>query len=183
MSQAVGYTCPLFDEPDDVQLLRDAGADRIVVDDARPPGATSEVLWAEVERWEPGDVLVVSSAARLETSMSRLLATLTEITRHGVLVRILDAPALSTSDGRSEVAAVYLALDQLQRGLVGLRTRRGMKDAAGDGRRPGRPSVMTTEMVALARELRGQGRSVAHIARVLKVSPGAIRRGLERDLT
>lgn len=183
MSQVVGYTCPLFDEPDDVKVLHDAGVDRIVVDDARPPGVTSEVLWAEVARWEPGDVLVVSSASRLETSMSRLLATLAEITRRGVLVRILNAPALSTSDGREEVASAYVALDQVQRGLVGLRTRQGMKDAAGDGRRPGRPSVMTTEMVALARELRGQGRSVAHISRVLKVSPGAIRRGLQRDLT
>lgn len=70
------------------------------------------------------------------------------------------------------------ALEALRRRLVSVRTRAGMESAAASGKRPGRPTVMTPEKIAMAIELRNLNRPITHIARVLGVSANSVQRAL-----
>jgi len=97
----------------------------------------------------------------------------------GIRFHSLAEPALSTGNDVQESDAVILALDAVRREFIGLRTREGLARAARDGRRPGRPSVMTPDRISMARELRVSGRPLSQIARVLGVSPSAVRRALQ----
>lgn len=179
MSRLVGYSRPWWPGEDltiDIENLAGAGATATLTD----PGAVEAPLdeGSALRSLEPGDTLLVSSAARLGSSLPRVVQTIAELGRRGIGFRSLAEPALSTDAGVADPAEVFAALEGLRRTLAGLRTRQGMLRAETAGRRPGRPSVMTPERVAVAEELRRQHRSIAHIARVIGVSPSAVQRAL-----
>lgn len=124
-----------------------------------------------------GDALVVTESAHLSHSVTHFVATVSALTARSVGFRSLTEPALST--GRpTDPADVVAALEGLRRRLVSVRTRAGMEVAASEGRRAGRPTVMTPERVAMAVELRTLGRPITHIARVLGVSANSVQRAL-----
>ncbi len=179
MSRLIGYSRPWWPGEDltfDIENLATAGATLTVTD----PGVVEVPLDDEspLHSLEAGDILLVSSAARLGSSLPRVVQTIAELGRRGIGFRSLTEPALSTDAGPAEPAEVFAALEGLRRRLAGLRTRQGMMQAEAGGRRPGRPSVMTPDRVAVAAELRRQHRSIAHIARVIGVSPSAVQRAL-----
>ena len=91
----------------------------------------------------------------------------------------LSEPALCTTpETVANPGEVVAAVEALRRRLVSVRTRAGMGAAAAAGRKPGRPTVMTADRVAMAVELRNLGRPVTHIARVLGVSANSVQRAL-----
>lgn len=141
-------------------------------------GTDVEDLVQCVNMLDAGDTLVVTEAARLTGSLPRFVQAVAELSSRDVLFRSVSEPALSTDGQPVTAAETLVALDALRKTLVGLRTREGMHRAEAAGRRPGRPSVMTPERVAVAEELRRQKRSIAHIARVIGVSPSAVQRAL-----
>lgn len=179
MSRLIGYSRPWWPGEDlsiDIDSLAEAGATATLTDS----GVGEGLLDGEspLHSLEAGDILLVSSAARLGSSFPRVVQTIAELGRRRIGFRSLIEPALSTDAGPAEPAEVFAALEGLRRRLAGLRTRQGMLQAEAAGRRPGRPSVMTPDRVAVAEELRRQHRSIAHIARVIGVSPSAVQRAL-----
>lgn len=179
MSRVIGYSRPWWPGEDltiDIENLAGAGAAATLTDS----GVVEAPLDDEgsLRSLEAGDILLVTSAARLGSSLPRVVQTIAELGRRGIGFRSLAEPALSTNAGLADPAEVFAALEGLRRRLAGLRTRQGMLRAEAAGRRPGRPSVMTPERVAVAEELRRQHRSIAHIARVIGVSPSAVQRAL-----
>lgn len=179
MSRVVGYSRPWWPGEDltiDIEYLAGAGATATLTDS----GVVEAPLDNEsaLSSLNAGDTVLVSSAARLGSSLPRVVQTIAELGRRGIGFRSLAEPALSTDAGVADPAEVFAALEGLRRRLAGLRTRMGMLQAETAGRRPGRPSVMTPERVAVAEELRRQHRSIAHIARVIGVSPSAVQRAL-----
>ncbi|WP_417564161.1 recombinase family protein [Microbacterium sp.] len=180
MNRLVGYTRDLSGGSGtqaDVDALAGAGATRVFTDiesaDVRVRPGLRECL----AFLEPGDVLVVPSAAALSHTVAHFLATVDALARRGVGFRSLAEPALCTGDV-ADPAEVFAALESLRRRLTSLQTRAGMASAASEGRRPGRPTVMTPERIAMAVELRNLGRPITHIARVLEVSANAVKRAL-----
>lgn len=180
MTPLVGYTRALATDRGtaDVAALKQAGAKTVFADVAGVDPRRRPGLEACLAQLAEGDVLIVTSAARLSHGVSHFLTTVSALDARGVVFRSLAEPALSTDLVPVETAAVVSALDGLQRRLVGLRTREGMAAAAVAGRRPGRPTVMTSELRAVASELRAEGRSFAQVARVLGVSASAVQRAL-----
>ncbi|GAA1979136.1 recombinase family protein [Microbacterium pumilum] len=179
MTRVVGYTRPIGASDDtnaDAEHLRSIGPIDIYLE--APGVAAQEMLAVCIGSLVPGDELVVSSSARLSPTLTQFVSTVAELSRRGILYRSLSEPALSTASGQVASTDVLPALDSLRRELLGLRTRKGMADAAASGKRPGRPSVMTPERVALAHELRERGRSFADIGHELGVSASAVRRAL-----
>lgn len=178
MSRLIGYSRPWWPDEDltvDLETLATAGATGTLTD----PGVESPLDdGSPLHSLQPGDILLVSSAARLGSSLPRVVQSIAELGRQGNGFRSLTEPALSTDAGPTDPAEVFAALEGLRRRLAGLRTRQGMLQAEAAGRRPGRPSVMTPDRVAVAEELRRQHRSIAHIARVIGVSPSAVQRAL-----
>ncbi|WP_374314988.1 recombinase family protein [Microbacterium sp.] len=179
MSRVVGYSRPWWPGEDltvDIENLAKAGATATPTDPGVVGGLMDDA--SPLHSLESGDVLLVSSAARLGSSLPRVVQVIADLGSRGIGFRSLTEPALSTDAGPADPAEVFAALEGLRRRLAGLRTRQGMLQAEAAGRRPGRPSVMTPDRVAVAEELRRQHRSIAHIARVIGVSPSAVQRAL-----
>lgn len=177
MTRIVGYTRELLagtGTQDDIAALRTAGATDVFVHD--PHGARSPA--EGLATLSAGDVVVVTDAARLASTLTEFTATVAALTTNGVRLQVLSEPALCTGGAAVDPGEVMVALSALRTRLVGLRVRAGMATAAESGRRPGRPSALTPDRVDVARELRNQGRSYAQIGRALGVSASAIRRSL-----
>jgi len=163
----------------DAEELAKAGVVRVFADEGSVASRARPGLQECLELLEPGDTLVVTSAAMLAPTVPQFLATVTRLTSRGVGLRSLNEPALTAGVGvTADPAEVFDGLEALGRRLVSLQTRAGMASAASEGRRPGRPTVMTPERTAMAIELRNLGRPVTHIARVLGVSANAVQRAL-----
>lgn len=182
MTSVIGYTRVLVSTEEtaaDAGELARAGAVRVFTDDGSADVRARRGLQECVQFLGAGDVLVVSSAARLSHSVMHFVTTVSGLTARGVAFRSLAEPALCTGASHAQDPAdVLSALEALRRRLVSVQTRAGMASAAREGRRPGRPTVMTPERTAMAVELRNVGRPMTHIARVLGVSPNAVQRAL-----
>lgn len=186
MTRVVGYSRGFASDPgatSDVAELTRAGAAPVFNDPAGVDARARPCLAACLAELVAGDVLLVSSATRLSHSVGHFLTTVVALHERGVAFRSLTEPALSTHSDPVYSVMVMSALDGLHKRLVGLRTRDGLSAASMAGRRPGRPTVMTDELVAMAAELRAEERSYAQIARVLGVSPSAVQRALSPRAT
>ncbi|WP_431797021.1 recombinase family protein [Microbacterium kunmingense] len=180
MTRLVGYTravTPGAGTAADAAQLTLAGAGRVFTDDGSAGATKRPGLRECLEFVEAGDTVVVTSAAMLAPTAAQFLTAVSGLVGRGVGFRSLSEPALSTGTDM-DPASVFVALESLRRRLSSLQTRAGMAAAASNGRRPGRPTVMTPERVAMALELRDLGRPVTHIARVLGVSANAVQRAL-----
>lgn len=182
MTRLVGYTRELFPgdgTATDAEELRRAGAVDVYADDGLTVAGAQPRLQDCLTSVDGGDTLVVTSAARLVHTVAHFVATVGGLTSRDVGFRSLAEPALCAGVGVSvDPGEVFTALGALKRRLVSMQTRAGMASAAAAGRRPGRPTVMTPDRVAMAVELRQLGRPITHIARVLGVSPNAVQRAL-----
>lgn len=181
MSRVIGYLRRLPTTPSGAEeraRLALAGATSVVEEHASADPRSRTELHSLLNEIDAGDTVVVTEAAHLSHSVGHFVSTVTTLTNRGIGFRSLDEPNLSTTTDAVPPALVVAAIDDLRRRLVALRTREGMSTAAAAGRRPGRPTVMTQERVAIALELRRQDRSISHIARVLEVSTAAVRRAL-----
>ncbi len=179
MSNVLGFTRPIVTGPTvemDASDLRAAGADQVFVE-AEPHGE-SQTLANCIEALGTGGVLMVTRTARLSLGTTRFVALRASLINRGLHYRSLSEPALSSGASNMNPDDTVLALDNLRRELTSIRTREGMLAASANGRRPGRPVVMTEDMTAMAVELRRLDRSYAHIARVLGVSTSAARRAI-----
>ena len=180
MTRVVGYTRAVSSDQDvaaEVAALTDAGAEQVFTDAADANPRQRPVLTECLAALRPGDVLVASSASHLSHSVTHFVSTVAGLGERGVGFRSLSEPALCTGV-RVDPVEVLAALEALRHRLVSVRTRAGMASASAAGKRPGRPTVMTEERVAMALELRNLGRPVTHIARVLGVSANSVQRAL-----
>lgn len=182
MTRLVGYARELVPGSGtgaDAEQLAEAGVVRVFNDEGAAASRERAGLQECLRFVEPGDTLLVTSAAALVPTVPQFLATVGELTSRGVGFRSLSEPSLCAGVGVAvDPAEVFAGLEALRRRLVSLQTRAGMAKAASEGRRSGRPTVMTPERIAMAVELRDLGRPVTHIARVLGVSANAVQRAL-----
>ncbi|WP_374316267.1 recombinase family protein [Microbacterium sp.] len=181
MTRSIGYSRPLGATPDheaERRALLDAGAETVFVDRGQPTARDQPELSLCLATLKPGDTLIVTRAARLRPGLTGFVQTVAELTGRGVGFHPMAEAALASTASATDPRELLIALNALRGELVGIRTRAGMERAEAEGRRPGRPSVMSPERLAVARELRRQHRSIAHIANVIGVSPSAVQRAL-----
>ena len=163
-----------------VTELQAAGCDPIYVEHAS--GATMErSQWNECNRGlGRGDTLVVVRIDRLGRSLADLVTLLTDLNARGVHLRSLTEGIDTSTPLGTMFYQLAGAFAEYERALISERTRAGLDNARGVGRRIGRPPALTPEQRTIARQLRTQGKSVAVIARILGVSPSTIRRATTR---
>jgi DNA invertase Pin-like site-specific DNA recombinase len=75
--------------------------------------------------------------------------------------------------------AIIGAFAELERDMTVERTRAGLAAAAARGKRVGRPPALSADQVTAARQMHGEGRSVAEVARLFRVSRPTVYRALE----
>lgn len=152
MTRLIGYTretVPGAGTGADAEQLRLAGAERVFTDEDPTGNAERSGLRACLEFVEPGDAVIVTSAAMLAPTVAQFLASAAALAGRGVGFRSLSEPALCTGSD-VDPAEVFVAVEALRHRLSSLQTRAGMAAAASKGRRPGRPTVMTPERIAMA---------------------------------
>jgi DNA invertase Pin-like site-specific DNA recombinase len=168
-----GYTRPLFAAEDtdaDVRLLRELGVVHITVETVHTTVGARSRLIRSLSR---GDRLVVTSLERIDPRLDGVIRCLVEMGTRGVHLRCADMPHLDTTVGPASDTLAALA-DYTTRS-----SSRATQAALSIGRKPGRPPALDELGVEMALELWRMNRSVDHIARVLGVSNGVVRRVIE----
>jgi DNA invertase Pin-like site-specific DNA recombinase len=160
--------------------LRAAGAERVFVDHGESSRISDRPQWlACLDCIRSGDTLMVRRLDRLGGSERIIIETLNDLERRGVNIKSLTEPMIDTTTpmGRA-LFGIVAVFAQLRVDTIRENTMRGLQFARSEGRVGGRPSVMSPQRLAEARRMRGEGRSIAHIASVLGVGASSISRAL-----
>lgn len=153
-----------------IDALTTAGVDpqRIYVD--KKSGATTDRpgLVALLEYARDGDIIVVHTLDRLGRTVRDTLNLIHDLRERGVGVRNLADPiridSSDTDDPMAQLAVVLLALfGQMERTYSLERAAHARAVATAQGRRIGRPSVVSEAQLAYAIQLRDGGATVAEI--------------------
>lgn len=153
-----------------VEFIEDAG---ISAKSLNRPGLQDAL--ARLKRGD-GTILVVSKMDRLSRSLLDFAAIMQRAQREGWALVALDSPADLTTPTGEAMAGVLAVFAQLERRLIGERTRAALAQRREAGVRLGRPRAVAPETEARAATLRAEGLSVRKIAARLTeeghVAPG-----------
>jgi putative DNA-invertase from lambdoid prophage Rac len=126
---------------------------------------------------EAGDVLIVTKLDRLGRDVIDVSTTVKKLADMGVRVYCLMLGGMDlTSSAGTMTMNVLNAVAQFGRDLLIERTQSGLQRAKAEGKKLGRPSVLSEQQKALVREELAAGVSVAAIARKLGISRQTIMR-------
>ena len=129
---------------------------------------------------DPGDTLLIRALDRLAGTEKMAIETIHELDELGVLIKSLTEPAIDTTSAMGRALyGIVAVFAQLRVDTIRENTRRGLEYARTQGRVGGRPTVMTAERIATARQMREQKSSFATIGRVLGVGASSVRRALD----
>ena len=162
------------------QALRAAGC-KVIIEDQGVSGAATirPGLSDALTKLKKGDVLVVWRLDRLGRSLAHLIEIIDGLGKAGVgFASLTESIDTTTSSGRL-VFHMMGALAEFERGLIGERTRAGMKAAKRRGKHVGRPSKLTRQQIQHARELIASGKeSRGAVAELFSVDVRTLRRAL-----
>lgn len=162
--------------------LTAAGASRVFVDHGESSRRADRPQWkACLDYLRPGDTLVVRRLDRIAGTEKMAIETINELHERGVNIKSLTEPDIDTTTpmGRA-LFGIVAVFAQLRVDTIRDNTLRGLAHARAQGRVGGRPTVMTPERTLTAAQMRADGKSLAHIAKVLGVGKSSVGRALER---
>lgn len=134
-----------------------------------------------VDRLEAGDVLLVTKLDRLGRNAMDVRGTVERLAELGVRVHCLALGGVDlTSPAGKMTMGVIAAVAEFERDLLVERTQSGLKRARDQGKRLGRPSVLTPAQQQEVRSKRSQGASLGALAKEYGVSRPAIQRAWRR---
>lgn len=162
------------------ELLKLAGCSRIFAEKISGARRQRPELERLLDHLRPGDLVVVTRLDRLARSTRDLLDVAERIQDAGAGLKSLAEPwADTTTPAGRMVMTVFAGIAEFERSLIIERTRSGREAAKARGVRFGRPSALTDEQLALARDLQNT-KPMAEIARVLGVHRSTLYRALEQ---
>ena len=151
--------------------LQAAGSARIFEDTLSGTREDRPGLDAVLDYLRPGDTLVVWKLDRLGRSLPHLIQTVRALEVRGIGFKSLRENIDTTTSGGKLVFHLFAALAEFERDIIKERTAAGLVAARARGRKGGRPTVMDSKKVAMAKALRSDPNlSVAEICRQLGVS-------------
>lgn len=159
------------------EALKAAGAERIWSEKVSGAKAQREQLAAMLDQLRDGDVVTVTKYDRLSRSLQDLLTIVEAIREKGAGFRSLAEDIDTTTPAGRLVFHVFASIAQFERERISERTKEGLASARKRGRIGGRPPALSAERRAEVRRMRDEdGRGIAELARLFKVSPNTIRR-------
>jgi DNA invertase Pin-like site-specific DNA recombinase len=165
------------DQTLDVQKVALAAADCSKVFAEKISGARSDrpQLGRLLKTIQPGDVVIVTKLDRLARSTRDLLNITHELAEKGTGFKVLDNPALDTTNHHGKLLLdVLAAIGEFERKLIQARTGEGRKRAMANGVRMGRKPKLTPFQVKEALKMRDAGVLGTVIAETFGVSPATI---------
>jgi DNA invertase Pin-like site-specific DNA recombinase len=164
-----------------VELLRQAGVERIWRETASGAVAARPVLDELLAGLRPDDRLTVTRLDRLGRSLPHLLRTVDDLAGRGVhLVSLRERIDTAGAVGRFQLA-MFAAMAEFERNLTIERTIEGLVAARASGKRLGRPTVMTDARRQVAAGMAAGGAKVKEIAETLQISRASVYRMLADD--
>src|SRR5580698_2691701 len=151
--------------------LKKAGCKTIFKDDGLS-GATTKrpALLRCLKKMEHGDTLIVWKLDRLGRSLRDLITMLDDLKKRGVKFRSLtEAIDTETPTGRAMWQMIGV-LAELEKSLIIERTRAGVKAAQRRGVKFGRKPKLTSQQVAHAQKLIGDGQRREEVADLFNVN-------------
>uniref|UniRef100_A0A2A4YRJ8 Resolvase n=1 Tax=OCS116 cluster bacterium TaxID=2030921 RepID=A0A2A4YRJ8_9PROT len=168
----------------DVQLdkLRAAGCDdkfiyqekRSGVDTNRPE---LKICLDYVRR---GDTLLVTRIDRLARSTTDLHRIVSELTKEGVLFKVIDQPTIETVTSSGKLMfAVLAAIAEFENDIRSERQMDGIQKAKEKGVKFGRKTLITDEVKSQVRLMRSEGKLVREIMKEIGLSKASVYRALK----
>ena len=157
--------------------LEKAGAGRLYADTITGTTRHRPELDRLLDQLRPGDVVVVTKYDRLARSLRDLLEIVEAIEGRGAGFRSLAEDIDTTTPAGRLVFHVFASIAQFERERIAERTRESLEAARQRGRVGGRPPALSTAQKAEVRRMRDEeGRPIASIAQLFKVSGKTVRR-------
>jgi DNA invertase Pin-like site-specific DNA recombinase len=126
-----------------------------------------------------GDVLVVWKLDRLGRSLKHLICIVSELEKQKIGFRSLREHIDTTSSGGRLIFHVFGALAEFERELIQERTQAGLLAARSRGKKGGRPKVMDSKKINMAKTLYNDKKtSIRDICKTLKISKPTLYRYL-----
>jgi putative DNA-invertase from lambdoid prophage Rac len=130
-----------------------------------------------LDRLEHDDVLVVTKLDRLGRNSIDVQTTVNKLAERGVRVHCLALGGVDlTSPAGKMTMGVIAAVAQFEKDLLIERTQAGQARAKAEGKKFGRPAVLTDEGRAKALQRLADGVSISAVAREMKASRATIMR-------
>ena len=182
---AIGYArVSTGDQDVALQLvaLQKAGCDQIFQDQASGAKTDRPGLAEALAHVRKGDILIVWKLDRLGRSVRDLIHLLDDFKDRGVKFRSLtEAIDTDTPTGRAMWQMIGV-LAELERSLIGERTRAGLPAARARGVKVGRKLKLTASQLTHARRLIDHGERPATVARSFAVGRSTLYRALQREV-
>lgn len=160
-----------------IEALTAAGAERIWAERVSGAKTNRDELTKLLDQLRPEDIVVVTKYDRLSRSLQDLLSIVEIIRDKGAGFRSLAEDIDTTTPAGRLVFHVFASIAQFERERISERTREGLAAARKRGRVGGRPAALSDAQRAEVRKMRDDdGRGIAELARLFKVSPNTIRR-------
>lgn len=185
----LGYARVSTDRQDlaaQVTALQEAGCARVWKEQVSTRATHRPELIDLMTHLRPGDTLVSTRLDRPGRSVPHLLQLVADLDARGANLRCLHQPVdTSTPTGRLTFV-ILAAVAEFERDLIRERTLEGLAQAAAEGRRGGRPPVITPARIRAAKRMRAEDppEPIDGIASMLGVSRASVYRMLaEADTT
>lgn len=157
--------------------LRAAGCARIFADRISGSVRARPELDRLLDQLREGDVIVVTKYDRLARSLRDLLEIVETVKARGAGFRSLAEDIDTTTPAGRLIFHVFASIAQFERERISERTREGLDAARRRGRVGGRPPALSDAQKREVRRMRDdEGRALADIAALFKVSTRTVRR-------
>ncbi|WP_121748751.1 recombinase family protein [Streptomyces sp. E2N166] len=161
--------------------LAEAGCSKVFEDKLSGKNTERPGLLAALDYMREGDTLCVWKLDRLGRSTKDVLTIAEELHSKGIALRILTGTLAGSYSPKGEgkfFFTMMVAFAELERDMIVERTRAGLEAAKAQGRTGGRPTVITDDLLTVARARKAKGESVSAIAEALGVSRATLYRHL-----
>ncbi|MDZ4632608.1 recombinase family protein [Bacillus cereus] len=161
--------------------LIQAGCKRIFTDVVSGSTSSRSGLDEALDYVREGDTLVVWKLDRLGRSLKHLIETINILNEEGIAFRSLQENMDTSTSGGKLIFHVFGALAEFEREMIQERTQAGLSAARARGRLGGRPKVMDTPQVSMAKSLmKDPNYSTEDICNTLGVSRATLYRYLQK---
>lgn len=165
-----------------IAALKGAGCEMIFQESASGAQRDRTKLQEALQYLRHSDTLVVWKMDRLARSLRQLIETVDQLGERDIGFISLTEDINTTTAGGKLVFHVFGALAEYERSLIGERTKSGLASAKAKGVRLGRPAVMSSDQIEMAKKLKSAGgHSMQAIADQLGVSRSTLYRVLAAD--
>ena len=168
-----------------IHLLQEFGVrEEHIFADEMTGSSMSRPAWNELlTRMLPSDTVVVAWLDRFSQNFEEGVRIQAELTKQNIGI-VAIGEHINTAD-YSAAAKLFrrmmLAQGAYQVESTSERIKAGLDRARAEGRKPGRPPILTTEQVEECRQMYAETPSICRVARVMKVCQGTVKRALELD--